>query len=782
MSILPEILLATTAAAGAGAVVVPAARRFTFGSVKEDWMAGEIEIDHIHGDGMTIALKKNTLFRVIRFSGIAYDARPIADVAALATTRATALALCGNSDITCRLFAIKRRKDISYDATWPCSSLTKIGTAEKNHFATSFDIHWHLVVQSTSYAKLSDTCDNLLTLLSKYTPTILTQPKDDKTSCPLTSFLNYLITGEWRENLPSISSNLSVSLPGSDIEFRRDGRIITQIPQKTTSCLIAIKSWPEAMSGEVLGALLALPIDLEICQTALPIEKTKMTAFFQRKSRELNSLAFFGGSGEANEYSDAVEILSEREIAIFKTQFTITISAEDEPSLKHNVARAADIFGRERISYSIETRAAAAMWFNRIPGHERLARPLKLFSSNIASIWPLHNAPSGQQASPWGKLPVRLFGTESGQSYAFQFHVSDKPQTLGHFLVLAPSGSGKTTTIMHLLAGLAKFDGVRSYIFDSREGARFMVESMGGQYQSFDRLALNPLDTDDTPESRHRISLIIKSMLGDHSKDDDIDATIEQMLENAFGVETPDRTFNAIYDYAFQKNTDLQKAFAKWVEVNGKKNLFSHIFNAERDSLASFLEKSHLVGINMNEALNDEELAAPLVMHITNAISQSAAKNAVGFNIFIDEAAALLRNDGFKQAAVEMFREYRKLNGVVGMAFQDPAALHRSGVAEAIIENTATLIIFPNTLATVEDYEPFNLNDEHMKFIKGNHDGRKVMIIRRDGSTGFNETVILDVDLGWLGDDLKHYRSGVDATKHLNTLQKNYPNDWMERL
>ena len=42
--------------------------------------------------------------------------------------------------------------------------------------------------------------------------------------------------------------------------------------------------------------------------------------------------------------------------------------------------------------------------------------------------------------------------------------------------------------------------------------------------------------------------------------------------------------------------------------------------------------------------------------------------------------------------------------------------------------------------------------------------------------------MILDVDLAWLGDALRFYRSGSDALKDLAALQAAYPDDWKERL
>jgi len=190
----------------------------------------------------------------------------------------------------------------------------------------------------------------------------------------------------------------------------------------------------------------------------------------------------------------------------------------------------------------------------------------------------------------------------------------------------------------------------------------------------------------------------------------------------------------------------------------------------------------------MNEALDDPILGPPIVGHISQAIYRSAANASKGFNIFIDEAAKLLQNDGFKALAMEMFREYRKLNGAVGMAFQDPAALFASGAAEAFLENTATLFFFPNSLATRAMLEPFNLNEEQIGFILGGEfyerkaGQRLVLGIKRDAATGIDESGIFDADLTPLGDSLRFYRAGVDANKDLAALKTQWGDAWQTHL
>ena len=190
----------------------------------------------------------------------------------------------------------------------------------------------------------------------------------------------------------------------------------------------------------------------------------------------------------------------------------------------------------------------------------------------------------------------------------------------------------------------------------------------------------------------------------------------------------------------------------------------------------------------MNEALDDPVVGPPVVAHVAHAVSGTVARGGEGFCIFIDEAAKLLQNEGFRALAVEMYREYRKLNGVVGMAFQDPAALFRSGSAEAFLENTATLLFLPNSLATVKGLEPFNLNDEQLGFILGGPyqderaGKRQVLIVKRDAASGLDESAIVDVDLNPLEKVMRFYRAGAEANRDLAQLKRQYGDQWRDHL
>ena len=784
-----EIATTGLLAVGAGALSTRVGRNVVLGSVEHDWLADELELDRIEPDGVTVRLKSGYLFRAFRITGVSYDAQTLEQQDVLMAGRNAMVLRLGQLGLSVRIFGVKRQRNIAFESDWPSETLAEIGEAERRHYRESYFIDWFLVIGSREYRKLLEGSSKVPVGLGVYRPQPVERAERDDAPCALTGFVNFLVCGDLRRDLPSISESLSGSLPASDIDpDKSTGRISTAVPTPKFHKIISVRGWPEAVSGRIVGEILAIPGDIEISQICRPASPVRELGFMGRKKRELD-LGLIGNPSASSEFAAAIELVNNGEANVWNTQFQVIARANTPEDLDDLVHEIASVFGRYRVVYSLETKGAPVVWFNRIPGNDHLLRPLRLLDSPIAALWPFHYAAIGLEKSPYGDRPVRLFQTASGQAYAFQFHVAEKRRSIGNYLVFAPSGGGKSTLIMHLLGGLAKFADVRSYVFDSKEGARFMIEAFGGVYQSYDTLALNPLDVGaDTPANRKRIYLALKSLIGEESTDDEDEADFAHAVQLAFKLDPPERTLNEIFEFAFRKRSALRRAMSKWVtDGKGNPGLNAHIFNAPRDSLSGFLGQSFLVGINMNEALRDPVLGPPIVTHVASAI-ETAAHNQLGdvggFNVFIDEAANLMRNEGFKTLVAEWYREIRKLNGAIGVAFQDPTALFESGVADAVVENTATTIFFPNPKANLAALQRFNLNSEQIGFIltPPAPGQRRVLVVKQDAAAGFEESAIVDVDLGVLGDVTRFYDSGPSSVQRLVNLKEKWGEAWARYL
>ncbi|MDR3326118.1 MAG: type IV secretion system protein B4 [Rhodospirillaceae bacterium] len=774
MSILSQVVGIGSIATIASALAIPASRRLVLGSVIHDWLGNELEFDHI--EDMTVICKSGSRVRVYSIGGLAYDTKPELEQIACHQGRVDFIHLIANQNVSLRLFGIKRRFDRAFPAIWPSSTLQEIGDSEVAIFRAGFEVRWYLMMTSKDIRSLEEADEKVFSLLSLYKPTRVIDTKD---FAHLTGFLHFLTTGVLREDLNPVSKIVSGNLPCANITVRDDGVLIAHLPTPCFYRFIAIREWPELISGKLIHDIMKLPYEIEISQIAIPSSKEMISLGLKRR---LNNP--LGANQVIAEAGAAIELLQQGKTSLLTTQLTIIIKGAQEIEVDNVVVKITHILGEARVSYVIETKAAPILWFNRLPDHQSLVRPLHLFAEVIAALWPFESAPSGLPTSQFGDEPVRLFRTGSGQSYSFQFQCQSVHKSLGNFLVVAPSNSGKSTLITHLLGGLTKFEGVGGYIFDSKEGCRWLVETMGGFYQSFDKLALNPLDVDDSPIVRQRLSLLVRLMLGEMAITEGVEDVLAHLCDTTFQIPRDSRTFTEIFPLVFPPHSVFRKVFGRWVvDQKGREGLYSRVLNAPRDSLSSVLAQSYLIGINMNEALEDPYLGPPVVAHIANAIEGLARSGkAKGTVVFIDEAANLLRNPAFRDWCAVMYREYRKFGGAVGMAFQDPGALFKSGIADAVIENSACFFFYPNPQGNTKAYEVFNLNEEQRAFIFGTTQGRKVLLVKRDAATGYEESVILDVDLAPLGEALRFYRSGPDAVRELIKLQTNWGDSWLEHV
>lgn len=729
MSLWPLAIGVGSAAVAAGTLVVPAARRLAFGSVEFDWLGNELEMDRIEPDDITVRLKSDTVMRCWRIGGMAYDTKPEGEQDALHQGRTDFLHFCASRGVVQRMFGVKRWRDTAMPASWPSPALTEIGEAEAERYRSAFELRWYMTLQAPAMRVLEEADEKVAALLAAYRPRHLARPVDALADCPLTGFLNFLACGDLRDDLRAVSADISANLQAASPMFDKlSGDFIYHLPLAHHHRIIAVREWPDIVSGHLMHELMAIPGEIEVAQVCVPLDRER--ELFMLKRGENNP---FGAALARAECHAAVELLAQGKTSRMETELTVTLRGRTLDEIDTLTAMVARVLANRRVVYSVETKGAPVMWFNRMPERERLVRPLKLFAENVAAIWPFESAPVGLAESQYGKGPVRSFMTGSGQSYAFQFQCRMAEKALGNFLVMAPAGVGKTSLMMHLLGGLAKFQGVRSFILDSKEGARFITEVMGGLYQPFDKLELNPLDCDDTPINRQRVALLVRSMLGDAGQSDGIEDILSHIVETAFALPVEARTFNEIFALTFPPHSEARKTFARWVtDDRGRAGLYANTFNAPRDSLSGVLNQSFMTGINMNEALEDPNLGPPVVAHIASAIERLAREGRTkGFAIFIDEAAKLLQNPAFCTLAAEMYREYRKFGGSVGMAFQDPGALHKSGIADAVIESTAAFFFFPNPQGSRVAYERFNLNEEQLAFIFGAPEGRKVLLVRR---------------------------------------------------
>ena len=272
----------------AAALIVPRTRRAFLGDIDHDWLAGELELDEILPDGITVRTKSGLYSRVIHIAGQNYDAKTIPVQENLLKGRNTAFHTLGDHGLALRFFGVKRPRDISYEADWPSPALREIGSAEQDRFRRSFVIDWYLVATGSVAARLTEGLEKFFAAMSDYAPEYVR--RSDTGPCPLTGFLNGLVCGDYRTDLPAISTAISGTLPASDFHAdRTTGKITTFLPEAHYQKIITVRAWPESVDGRLQHDILSLAGEIEISQTCLPISNVKAIALLSRREKELNA-------------------------------------------------------------------------------------------------------------------------------------------------------------------------------------------------------------------------------------------------------------------------------------------------------------------------------------------------------------------------------------------------------------------------------------------------------------------------------------------------------------
>lgn len=776
----------TLSALAVGSVAVPVVRKLAFSEPKTDWLQDELEFDEIQADDATVVCKDGMRFRVFAITGVPYDAKEEDDQEALCVARAHVWQQLHKQDVSLRFFALKRKKDFTIDASWPTPVLNRIGEAVASRFKSAYDVTYFLMVASRSSNRLENAEKVIATNLKKYG--VRRIERNPHGLCELTSFLNFLITGDYTVNLRSISQNISANIPAADIASKRfTGEIITETPARHIYRVITVYEWPANKRGRTIPNILRIPADIEINHICEPWNGLISLGRYRREK----SLPVIGSEPDELDIEAVEEGIKSEQLFYYRTQMQIIVRSKTPEDMDKIIEQIGDTLSDDQILYTIETDGALAAWFARHPDRGRkLIAPLRNTNHELAALWSFSYSPTGLMGNPFGQKPVRIVAQDSGQSYSVQLHNSDRPQSLGHFLIFAPSNSGKTTLNTFLQSGFAKFPNVQTYMFDSNKGMEFTVNAFGGRYLSLENLEFNPFDREDTIENRQDAKLLLRVMaeeaLADPETRTEVLEEISEAVDNIFDyANEPRGTLSENYEDCFNPDLPLRRALSPWVEdAKGKRGQYAHIFNSREDSLSGLLTDTFMTVINMNDVLKDSVLGPAVVTHISTAIKR-ASKDRAGGIITIEEAGNLLQNSTFREWAAEAYREYRRENLSVGMIFQETKALLNTDIAEAVIDNTATFIFFPNTQAKADAYYPFNLNEEHINFIRNplSQGSRKVLIVQRDPATGWEESAIVDVDLTPYGPDItRYFKSGPKANELMRELQQAYGEAWVEHV
>lgn len=735
----------------------------------------------VYTDNSLALNNNNTLVRVYKIAGLQTSMMGEKKREKLLDLRAQLFNQIQDPDVYLRFFMVRDAIDEKTNYEFHQPVLQKIYEKWNNQGLKIFNNSYYLVISVRGHnnrEKLNQYCNYIESMLSAYKPVLLKNNSFDN----MATFFGRILSPVTKPVIKKCDSNFAQYVTVDNVDFANNGIIQYSSGDKVYyAAAMSFKSAPDYMDEEFYNTVSTIQCEM-ICMNAFRtlrpsdidyvIRQHKSTITKENENSTVEQIIEAQSSIDEN-------ITGAQTLVDYYPLFILFGYNIDE--LNQNIAEFKKICASFGVAPVVENFASRVSFFAQIPGFDIFPRIFKMLSKTAAVSIPLSTMPRGVENSDWGPGPLVVFPTAQGTPYQFQFHVSDHPAAVGHTLTIGPTGGGKTTLFSFLIAQSLRHQKLKAFFFDRNKGAEIFTLSVGGKYITMNGKEkdakkdsflthLNPLKMPDSAANRAFLRRWFAMITGQN------DAWSADEIARAVSVnfdylQEKDRLLKNLYESCFSSNGSMRGELKKWVDPLQ----YGDIFNENQDTLDL---NSRLTTFDFTEILQDEILSPAVISYILHRINNVTVSGGNPSLIMIDETAPMLENKMFRDNFIAGLQEGRKNRQAYMVAFQRANVLDKLGIGDVVRGQAQTVLFFRNPAADASDYEKWNLNPLELAFIQGKaypNLKRAVLLMRPVN----NESVILNTELGGLGNLLKLFESGRSAVLLAEELYKNYGNNFV---
>ena len=396
--------------------------------------------------------------------------------------------------------------------------------------------------------------------------------------------------------------------------------------------------------------------------------------------KEFNSLT----NEEIRELRDIVESGKE---SLVQTEFGIFLNLSDKAKIPSAVQDVYGVLGKFGVRPVLEEQLVLPKFWGQAPGRDYFNRELLLTSENLADLCPMTKAETGINRCDWGDRPVCYFpSVPSGNPFGFTFHATAEDQAPPHCVVFAPTGSGKTVLILHLVGqALAAYPDLSVFMLDRDNGVTVFTDLVGGTYHQISQdgeISLNPFDCGPGEETTLNLFMQILTNAETEEEKKDIRIFVSEMMKQP--------RFNRRMDWYANElapHGRFREKLEKWIKGD---TLNAKLFNGNRDTLD--VSKKRLNVFGLDNVKDDANAAAALFFYLFKKIERNAQSGRPSL-LIVDEAPTLLSSQPLKSEIEKLLKTARKQRMAIFMAFQGTNDLKTLNIKETILTNCHTRVL-----------------------------------------------------------------------------------------
>lgn len=551
----------------------------------------------------------------------------------------------------------------------------------------------------------------------------------------LLGYIHWALTGIRQPiKLPPVPMYLDAVIGGQDFVGGVAPRVGTQHIR-----VVAIEGFPQESHPGILDALDQIPIPyrwstrfifLDAYEASAELEKYRKA--WEQKERSLRDQMFNTQSGRVDldahsMKNDTIDAQAEANSGIVRFGYytsVVVLMDEDEERVEDIAKTVAQAIRNLGFASRIETINAVEAWLGSLPGQgvQNIRRPL-LHTLNLAHMLPLSSVWAGEDTNPCpfypaGSPPLLYGATDGSTPWRFNIHVHD----VGHTLVLGPTGSGKSTKMVLMMAQFLRYPKASVFAFDKGYSAYVMCKAANGNHYDLAgddaSIAFAPFShvkTDrDMAWATEWVEKIAElqgeKLQPEHRKE--INRALTLLKESDHKTLT---AFHATLQH--QKLKDVIEPYT----IDGP---YGRLFDAETDSLKEgrfqVFEMEQLMGMGQRAVL-------PALDYLFYRIEKQLQGQPT--LIVLDEAWVMFEHPVFREKIREWLKVLRKANAAVVMGTQSLSDVAGSGILDVINESCLTKIFLANPLAHEDEatalYRSLGLNGTQIDIVSS-------MVRRRD--------------------------------------------------
>ena len=739
-----------------------------------------LPFDKVYSDN-SLSITDGSLVRIYKIKGVQTSMMDNENLGKLLDLRAQLFNQIQDPSVCLRFFTIRDKVDEKTNYEFDQPVLQKIYDKWNNQGLKIYNNSYYLVISvsgQNNREKLNQYCGYIESILSAYKPELLKNNNIDN----MATFFGRILSPISKPVIKNCDNNISSLVAVDNVVFHNNGIIeYTSGEKKYYAAMISFKLSPDYMDEDFFTSVSTIQCEM-ICMNAFHILRYKDIESLMRQHK--STVTDETENSTIEQISEAQASMDEnitgnQTLVDYYPLYVLFGYNLDE--LNQNIADFKKICAGFGISPVVENFASKVSFFSQIPGFNIFPRTFKMLSKTAAVSIPLSSMPHGVKDSDWGPGPLVVFPTAQGTPYQFQFHVSDKPAAVGHTLTIGPTGGGKTTLFSFLIAQSLRHQKLKAFFFDRNKGAEIFTLAVDGKYITMNGKEknadnntflthLNPLKMPDTAANRAFLRRWLAMITGqsDVISEDEIARAVSVNFDY---LSDKDRLLKNLYESCFSSGGNMRGALKKWVDPLQ----YGDIFNEEIDTLDLY---SRLTTFDFTEILQDEVLAPAVISYILHRINNITVSGGNPSLIMIDETAPMLENKMFRDNFITGLQEGRKNRQAYMVAFQRANVLDKLGIGDVVRGQAQTVLFFRNPAADVSDYEKWNLNPLEMAFIQGKaYPNLKRAVLLSRPVTG--ESVVLNTELGGLGNMLRLFESGRSSVLLAEELYKNYGNNFV---